>query len=282
MGIRRWHQLRALPRASIARRFSTAVLDHIDRLESGAHCMLAWHHPPDRFDARIEFEYDVESSQSLLFPLRRLTADLAAFLRGRDGGVQRFSLWLEHERQADSEVVVGLLSPEREASTLFELSRGRLENAGVPAPVRGLRLVAAELPPFVPQATDLFDVRAHRHQPWPQLRERLRARLGDDAVRAPGWRADHRPERVLAGDGVSPALPRSTPHRPGWLLSAPTACREPVDAVLAGPERIESGWWDDDDVRRDYYVADTAAGRRLWMFRDVQTDAGPFVQGLFG
>jgi protein ImuB len=65
-------------------------------------------------------------------------------------------------------------------------------------------------------------------------------------------------------------------------LSAPTACREPVDAVLAGPERIESGWWDDDDVRRDYYVADTAAGRRLWMFRDVQTDAGPFVQGLFG
>ena len=25
--------------------------------------------------------------------------------------------------------------------------------------------------------------------------------------------------------------------------------------LLAGPERIESGWWDGADVQRDYYVA---------------------------
>lgn len=283
MGVRRWHQLRALPRASIARRFSTSVLEHIDRLEGGAANTLTWHRPPDHFEARIEFEYDVESSQSLLFPLRRLTADLSAFLRGRDGGVQRFSLWLEHERCADTEVVIGLLSPEREANVLFDLARGRLERAHLPAPARGLRLHAADLPRFVPEATDLLDTRAHRHQPWPQLRERLRARLGDDAVRAPGWRADHRPERVLGDAPPSPAaLPRSMPRRPGWLLPKPTACREPVGPVLAGPERIEAGWWEDDDVRRDYYVADALSGQRLWLFRDVQVDVGLHLQGLFG
>ena len=163
MGVRRWHQLRALPRASIARRFPMPVLEHIERLEGGgAPCTLTWHRPPDHFEARIEFEYDVESSQSLLFPLRRLTADLAAFLRGRDGGVQRFSLWLEHERCDDSEIVVGLLAPERDADALFELARGRLERARIPAPTRGLRLRATDLPRFVPEATDLFDTRAHR------------------------------------------------------------------------------------------------------------------------
>ncbi|HZX80856.1 MAG TPA: DNA polymerase Y family protein, partial [Lysobacter sp.] len=156
MGVLRWQQLRTLPRASIARRFPPAVLEHMDRLEGDAPGTLGWYRPPDRFDARIEFEYEVESSQSLLFPLRRLTADLAAFLRGRDGGVQRFSLWLEHEQDPDSEVVVGLLSPEREAAALFDLARGRLERAGVPAPVRGLRLCARELPRFVPEAGDLF------------------------------------------------------------------------------------------------------------------------------
>jgi protein ImuB len=282
MGVQRWHQLRALPRASIARRFSMAVIDHVDRLEGGGPCTLTWHRPPDHFEARIEFEYDVESSQSLLFPLRRLTADLAAFLRGRDGGVQRFSLWLEHERTDDSEVVVGLLAPEREAGVLFELARGRLERASLPAPTRGLRLRATDLPPFVPEASDLFDTRAHRHQPWPQLRERLRARLGDDAVRTPGWHADHRPERVLDGEGP-PSIPqRPMPRRPGWLMPAPAAPRERIETVLAGPERIEAGWWDDDDVRRDYYVADTVTGRRLWVFRDAQIDTGLFVQGLFG
>ena len=279
MGVLRWHQLRALPRASIARRFSASVLGHLDRLEGVSPCTLTWYRPPDHFEARIDFEYDVESSQSLLFPLRRLTADLAAFLQGRDGGVQRFSLWLEHERCPHSEIVVGLLSPEREASTLFELARGRLENAGVPAPVRSLRLRATDLPRFVPEAADLFDTRAQRQQSWPQLRERLRARLGDDSVRSLGWRADHRPERVL-GEGTPPPLPYT--RRPGWLLPEPIAYRERIDVPLDGPERIEAGWWDDGDVRRDYYVADNAAGQRQWLFRDARTDAGLFVQGLFG
>lgn len=282
MGVRRWHQLRALPQASIARRFPMSVLEHIERLEGSAPCTLTWHRPPDHFEARIEFEYDVESSQSLLFPLRRLTADLAAFLRGRDGGVQRFSLWLEHERCDDSEVVVGLLSPERDANALFELARGRLERAHVPAPTRGLRLRATDLPRFVPEANDLFDTRAHRHQPWPQLRERLRARLGDEAVRAPRWHADHRPERVLDGDGPLPMPPRHMPRRPGWLLPRPVPCRDAIATTVAGPERIEAGWWEDDDVRRDYYVAEAFSGQRLWLFREVQVDTGLQLQGLFG
>ncbi|MGY4515145.1 Y-family DNA polymerase [Lysobacter sp. HA18] len=282
MGLRRWRELKGLPRSSIARRFSTAVLDHIDRLETGTPASLTWHRPADRFEARIEFEYDVESSQALLFPLRRLTADLSTFLRSRDGGVQRFSLWLEHERKPDSEVVIGLLTPEREAAALFELSRGRLEQIHVPAPVRGLRLCTAELPPFVPEAGDLFDARTHQHLPWPQLRERLRARLGDTAVRPPSWRADHRPECVVLDEGLARSLPQSMPLRPGWLLPMPVACREHIDAVRSGPERIETGWWDDNDIRRDYFVVDTLAGQRLWAFRDACADTDFILHGLFG
>ena len=282
MGLRRLRELRALPRASLMRRFPAAVVEQLDRLHGDTPCTLGWYRPPDRFESRIEFDYDVESSQALLFPLRRLTADLAAFLRSRDGGVQRFSLWLEHERCDDSEVVVGLLAPEREASMLFDLARGRLERAGVPAPVRGLRLCAPELPRFVPEAGDLFDARSRQHLPWAQLRERLRARLGDAAVRTPAWQADHRPERVLADTSAKPPSRGTMPLRPGWLLPAPVACRDRIDSVLAGPERIESGWWDGGDLRRDYYVAETAAGQRLWVFRDLRDDTGPVVHGLFG
>jgi protein ImuB len=36
--------------------------------------------------------------------------------------------------------------------------------------------------------------------------------------------------------------------------------------VLAGPERIETGWWDGGDVQRDYYVLETAEGQRAWAF----------------
>ncbi len=52
--------------------------------------------------------------------------------------------------------------------------------------------------------------------------------------------------------------------------------------MLAGPERIESGWWDGGDIRRDYYVAQDPHGSRLWIYREC-TGAKPwFLHGIFG
>ena len=277
MGLRKLRQVFALPRDAINRRFPREVLQHLDRLR-GEEAPLAWYQPPDVFEGRIEFDHEVESSQALLFPLRRLTADLAAFLAGRDGGVQRFTVVLEHEYVAHSEVEVGLLSAERAPAMLFELARGRIEQAQVPAPVRGMQLIARELPPFVPAERDLFDPRPQQAVPWTQLRERLRARLGDAVVESVGWMPEHRPERVVSGEQPLPRTATVPPLlRPGWLLPQPMPLRDRVQRVLAGPERIESGWWDDEDIRRDYYLVETASGQRAWAFRVAGEQAGPFM-----
>ena len=37
--------------------------------------------------------------------------------------------------------------------------------------------------------------------------------------------------------------------------------------LLAGPERIESGWWDGADVRRDYHTIEWH-NARAWVFRE--------------
>lgn len=276
MGLRRLRQVFALPRDSVARRFPKSVLAHLDAIRGDNQSPLRYYCPPDLFDQRIEFEQEIESSQALLFPLRRLSADLAAFLAGRDGGVQRFGLYLEHERCADTQVEIGLLAPEREAGMLFELAKGRLEQARVPAPVRGLRLIARELPPFVPAERDLFDLRPQQTVPWAQLRERLRARLGDEAVHGLTLQGDHRPEYAWSVDGGrSTPLPVAQPLRPGWLLAKPTPLRGYGLKALAGPERIESGWWDG-EVRRDYYLVETAEGQRAWAYCSAG-ERGPFM-----
>lgn len=54
--------------------------------------------------------------------------------------------------------------------------------------------------------------------------------------------------------------------RPFWLLRRPIVLREAPARILAGPERIESGWWDEHDQRRDYYVIETRRGQRAWAF----------------
>ena len=68
-------------------------------------------------------------------------------------------LRLEHREVRLTEVPVGLLSPERGESMLFELARGRLEQVQLPEPVLALRLIARDLPGFVPAGRDLFDER---------------------------------------------------------------------------------------------------------------------------
>lgn len=279
-GLRQLRQVFELPRASLARRFAPAVLAHLDVLRAPEAVPLPLFAPPNRFEARIEFECEVESSQALLFPLRRLTADLAAFLSCRDGGVQRFTLVFEHERQAPSTLTVGLLAPEREAAMLFELARSRLDHLRLPAAARGMRLLAEELPAFVPAARDLFEARPQQALPWPQLRERLRARLGDAAVTDVVLHADHRPEHATrhAGAASGPAPP--LPPRPAWLLPRPIPLRGEVELV-DGPERIEAGWWDGGDVRRDYAIVRTGAGQQAWAFRSPHAPGQWWLHGWF-
>jgi protein ImuB len=54
--------------------------------------------------------------------------------------------------------------------------------------------------------------------------------------------------------------------------------------LLAGPERIESGWWDAEepgatgDIRRDYFVALSSRHEWLWVYR---SPGGWFLHGFF-
>jgi protein ImuB len=64
-------------------------------------------------------------------------------------------------------------------------------------------------------------------------------------------------------------------HRPYWNGAL---------ALLAGPERIETGWWDDQLVERDYFIAQTEQSAWVWIFRSrpTQGESGWFLHGVFG
>lgn len=268
MGIRDLRALGHMPRDALRRRFGLPLLEHLDRLYGHANDPLELYVPAEHFDAKLELGYEVETHTALLFPLRRLIFDLCTYLSVRDGGVQRFLVRLEHQ-VGHTDVEVGLLAAEREPAMLFELTRNRLERVRIHQPVLSIRLLARELPPFVPASRDLFDLRARQQLPWAQLRERLRARLGDEAVYQVAPHGDPRPERAwrrVDGDQAGIGRAPHRPSRPSWLLPQPIPLQDPHARIVSGPERLESGWWDGQDVRRDYYVLETSRGQCAWAF----------------
>ncbi|HEX7638185.1 MAG TPA: DNA polymerase Y family protein, partial [Burkholderiaceae bacterium] len=58
--------------------------------------------------------------------------------------------------------------------------------------------------------------------------------------------------------------------------------------LVAGPERLETGWWDDEAARvaRDYFIAQAEDGALLWVyrFRHAPEDgqSGWYLHGRFG
>jgi protein ImuB len=280
VGLRRLREAFALPRPEFARRAGPASLAMLDRLRGDVQEALALYRPPDRFAHRIEFDDRIEAWPPLLFPLRRLTRELALFLAARDGGVQRCELVLEHEGAAATRVPIELLTPQREAQALYELIRSRLERIALVAPVSGIALIARDLPTLRPQHRDLFEPQRAQALSWPELVERLRAHLGDAAVRKLALAGDHRPERAFRFDADSKSI-RESRLRPLWLLPQALPLRGILRQLLAGPERIESGWWDGADARRDYYVVETRDGQRAWAFAAPGERDGWMLQGWF-
>ena len=103
------------------------------------------------------------------------------------------------------------------------------------------------------------------------------------AVQTLHWQHEHRPElasrmqplnaqALMTKPGKSVAVLDETqamPPRPFWLIT-PEVIVANAFAILSGPERIESGWWDSaqlGDVRRDYYVAQLHSGTRIWIYQ---------------
>ncbi len=118
------------------------------------------------------------------------------------------------------------------------------------------------------------------------------ALVGAASAANPNLRANvFAPEGGPATANAPPAF-RLLPNapRPLWLLDTPRPLRTPPDhrpwVLHDGPERIESGWWDGNDVRRDYFVAERPSGERIWIYRDGRDGFGEgdgewFVQGFF-
>ena len=248
---------------------------------------------PQHFSEQLELPAKVDQAERLLFAARRLLLALAGWLAARMAGISTCTLELAHEDIAPTRLTLGFATLTRDGERILRVAREQLERHQLRAPVTELRLLADAAQALPGSSAALFGPQdASSIAP---VIERLRARLGEDAVHGLAAHPDHRPEcatRRLPWPMQSPPAPATGRPRPLWLAARPQALREvrghPTHGgtalrLLTRAERLESGWWDQGeatgDLRRDYFVATTAQGAWVWVFRDP---AGWWLHGYFG
>ncbi len=279
IGIGTLGELMRLPRAGVAARFGRRLLGDLDRALGRAAEPRDFFVPPERFSAKLELPAPVMQAERVLFAAHRLLLQLEGFLAARQAGVRGFRLSLRHHGVQPTRIDIGFAAPRRDAEHGLRLLRERLARIALTSPAEAIRLEAAGLAPLPGVTPDLLGDARSAAEDWERLTERLQARLGDALVHGLAVHAEHRPERAWRATGGSDQAALHAPPgpRPLWLLEPARRLGEGDFVLLAGPERIESGWWDGEDVVRDYFIA--ARGPSLaWIYRARE---GWFLHGLF-
>jgi protein ImuB len=302
IGVRTIGEALRLPRAGFARRFGTAQLQALDRLVGRASDLRDGFEVRERFRRRRELLYELESHAALLAALAPLLGELGEFLEARQCGVVTLECRLRHRNVPPTRCVLRLATPLADPAQIGALLGEKLSALVLPEPVRVCELRSGALVARVLASGGLW--RAGEHgggvgSQAPDLIERLRVRLGGEAVYGLRVIDDHRAEAAwirtpaiqsgLQNDPARNAV-NSFDRRPLWLLSVPRLLgerdglprRRGALRLLGEAERIETGWWDGREIARDYYTAVDIRGARLWVFRERKPPHRWFLHGVFG
>ncbi len=309
MGVTTVGECIRLPKDGLARRIGPGRLAELDQAFGARPETRVFHRPPWHFEESLDLPVETTDAGLLLIALQELLARLERFLCRHQGGVQ--VLWIALHREGRSAAIerIGLLRASTDTGYLRALARIRFADLRLDAPVVAMKLRTILTKPPASSGRDMLGDQAEQGADGFELVEQLCVRLGAEAVYGVRLVPEHRPEAAwrpvdFAGhaalrDEPIDAVPGEFHYapvsdRPVWMLEEPRVLQardgQPVFGDLlrleGDAERIETGWWDGQDIRRDYYVARSRHGMRLWVYRDYsdhnRRESRWYLHGLFG
>ncbi|GGD77453.1 Y-family DNA polymerase [Lacimicrobium alkaliphilum] len=282
VGIKRVSELMTIRADQLSRRFSHDLAIYIGRLSGHFSHPQTFYYPAPKFRQAVALLYGIDNSQRLLPPIKTLLQRLEQFLRLHDKLTTRLQLHFTQQDNSIIELWIVSAQPEYQAEHWEALMTLKLEGLQLSEPIHSIMLKVTELQEKQQLYQDIFAGKQGR-QTSLQLVSLLQAKLGTNAIKGLCIGDDFRPER--ASNYSSPGFTESGPvdwplpsMRPTLLCDPPFCLNEKV-SLLHGPERIQTGWWDNQPVHRDYFIARSIQGKWLWVYRTPESQW--FIQGIF-
>jgi protein ImuB len=280
----------SLPSTALSRRCGKDFSDFLQQLLGQRQDILPQYQPPKNYTDKYWFGYEVKVNKELLPAIKLLLQSLCRFLRNTQLRTDAVTWQLISMDSQLHKMVVRSSSSNSNWENWFQLTQIQLECQQLKNSVEGLSLSCLNLHAIEQESIDLFSPR-NQSESLGGLLDRLRGRLGLQAIEKIGCRDEHLPEFALHLsnedlDDNSPSNQHSE-QRPFWLLPQPQALKQHGTQLywngalhlIVGPERIEDNWWQE-AVSRDYYIAANNGNQHYWIFRDRLTSSW-FIHGVF-
>lgn len=248
-GIHTLGDLAALDRDQLALRLGPAAVRLWEQATGKSTRLLRLVRPPEVFEEQLEFDYEIETAEPLLFVLRRFLDQLLLRLRLQYLVARDLTLRLTFADKSVYQHHFQIPEPTHAVEVLFRLLQNHLENFRAKQPIVA---VALALQPARParQQFDLFELPLRDPSRLHETLTQLTGLLGKERVGTPVREDSHRPDAFHlepfsweqtempneSEANMGPALRRFRPS-----LALP---RSAVGRKREGPYRASGEWWD--------------------------------------
>lgn len=290
LGLKTFGDVIRQPVAGLEKRFGHSFVADIRRALGALSDVRSCYTPPDFFERHITLGFDTSNVDLLLLPVRDLLGELELFLRFRGAAVNRVFLSLRHGRSHQTHLEFSSRTATRYAARWLLLVRDRLERQALADHVFEIALRAENFVEIADKDLDLLRQNESESEHREELFDRISTRIGSGNLYRVASVSEHRPELAWhANESIKVSRKRAQKSRPLWILRTPKSLVE-MDSrpqyggaltLLAGPERIDTGWWDNKPVARDYFVATNSQHELCWIFRDYRQQKRWYLHGFF-
>jgi protein ImuB len=298
-----------LPRPTLASRFGEILPRRLDQALGLLPETFECERLKEPLSAVREWEWPIDDRFAVALVCRQLLRELLS-LAGRYGlGLQELRGELKTETDSVT-IEIRLVEPTRDERHLEQLITLQLERRTWSGGVLAVRWAALRLgrPEQAQSSWFLECDETATARSFNSLVDRLTSRLDPSAVLRAEILHDSQPEHVvrlvpwMSASQPNPQKPALPPEqargRPFRLLGIPQPIE--VSSIVPdgppfrmvwlgqgyavarswGPERIATGWWRAQDVKRDYYRAEWEDGTHVWVYRDGRNGRW-FLHGFF-
>ena len=289
IGIKKGYELLRLPSASLARRLGSGFCRYLNELLGITHEHITPIRSRYSFYEYYELPKDQEDLEIILIHVNILLKSLIRFLIQRDSSTRelRFTIHLvDHQQIA---ITIGSSIQCRNERIWKNLIREKFYSTSFSSSVTKISLYVDKFDSYIPNNKNTLHNDTHSNHPdWETILDQLAARLGRKCISTLDTIEDYRPEysyakKTYASKQHFKKIFQSHPYRPTWLLEKPLRINTSINKLQksSNVERIEDGWWDQNPIRRDYFIAKNKNNSLLWVFADLEKHGQHFIHGYF-
>lgn len=302
IGLTTLGELRNLPRASIAKRYSKSCLAQLDQIYGTLEDLQTYILPQKEFIAERHYLSGLESVAMLEQPTLELLTEFQHFLRNQQLHSEGFHWRFFHFNKTHSSIAIELSAAHSQVDIFFKLTQLQLHQHQINSPIETIRLHSDRLLKAKLRSQALFNEHGtHNNDDAHTLIDTLVTRMGKNRLYQVQLLDDHLPECRQGLNPVTPSRLKPThkvgepiqpreltksaqedSHLPLWLLPTPQRLnhfQRQAMSLLSSAYRIDSHWWQQRQ-QRDYFIAHDSQGHH-WIYFDHQQKSW-FLHGHYG